>query len=190
MRRVLTAAYELIVRDGYPAASIAAAAEVSPQTIYNAVGNKAAVLKACYDVTLAGDDDPVPMSERPQFRAMTDAETVRDWGIAYAHWSRTIAERVGSLLAAVLVPGAADAGVAEFVATIEAERRTGTTHAMTSFADRFGLPAGLVPERAVDIVWTLNSPEVYARLVHRRGWTPGEYEAWLSRQLEASLSQE
>lgn len=41
-----------------------------------------------------------------------------------------------------------------------------------------GLPAGLTMERAVDQVWTLNSPEVYDRLVRRCGWTADAYEVW------------
>jgi len=38
------------------------------------VGGKPALLRAVYDVSLAGDDEPVPIAERPAFRAML-AET-------------------------------------------------------------------------------------------------------------------
>lgn len=190
--RILAATRELIIARGYAEASITAiadAAGVSPQTIYNAVGNKAAVLKSCYDVTLAGDDEPVPMSSRAEFTAVATAATASDWVRAYARWARVIAERVGELLEAVLAPGVAtDAGVAEFVATIERERRTGSGHAVAAFAGRFGLPAGVSEERAVDMVWTLNSPEVHGRLVHRCGWTQDQYEGWLAGQLAASLT--
>ncbi len=47
--RILAAARRLIVSEGYRSFSIAALAEaagVSPQTVYNAVGGKAEVLKA------------------------------------------------------------------------------------------------------------------------------------------------
>lgn len=190
--RILVAARDLILEKGYAKASIAAiadAAGVSPQTIYNAVGNKAAVLKACYDVTLAGDDEPIPMSARAEFTALGAAATASEWTRAYARWSKVIAERVGALLEAVIAPGTAtDAGVADFVATIERERRIGSAHAVAAFAGRFGLPDGLAQEHAVDIVWTLNSPEVHGRLVHRCGWTPDAYEAWLAGQLAASLT--
>ena len=50
--------------------AIAAAAGVSVQTIYNTFGSKAALLKAVYDTTLAGDDEPIPMGRRPEFLAM------------------------------------------------------------------------------------------------------------------------
>ena len=34
-------------------------------TPYNAVGGKPALLRAVYDVSLAGDDEPVPIAEWP-----------------------------------------------------------------------------------------------------------------------------
>lgn len=190
-RRILDAARALLVTGGYQACSVAAladAAGVSPQTVYNAVGSKAAVLKACYDVTIAGDDEPVAMSDRPQFRAVREATSREDFVRAYAGWLRFLQGRVGDLLGAVLRPGeATDAGVAEFAATIDRERRIGTTHALTAYADRFGLGADLTLERAVDAVWTLNSPEVFDRLVRRCGWSLDQYESWLVAQLTAAL---
>jgi AcrR family transcriptional regulator len=80
-RRVLDAALELFLAEGYLGATIEAVArraEVSTQTVYNAVGGKAALLRAVYDVTLAGDDQPVPIAERPAFQAML-AETDGRW---------------------------------------------------------------------------------------------------------------
>jgi len=38
---------------------------VSAETVQKAFGTKAAFFKETYDVTLAGDDEPVPMLERP-----------------------------------------------------------------------------------------------------------------------------
>lgn len=189
--RILRSARDLIVTRGYAALSVAAladAAEVSPQTIYNAIGGKAQVLKACYDVTLAGDDEPVAMSDRPAARALTECSTVEEFAAAYAHWSRVIYENIGALLGAVIGPGTrADSGAAEFAATIEQERRVGTNHIMTGFSNRFGLAEGETVERLVATVWTLNSPDVFDRLVLRCGWTLDEYEFWLARQLRAAL---
>jgi AcrR family transcriptional regulator len=189
--RILITARDLILGAGYPAFSVVAladAAGVSPQTIYNAVGGKAQVLKACYDVTLAGDDEPVAMSDRPAFRALAACETADAYAAAYAHWIRAIYEQVGALLGAVLGPGhRSDTGAAEFAVAVEQERRVGTTHAMTAFGKRFGLADGEALERTIDVVWTLNSPEVFDRLVHRCGWTLEAYESWLAQQLRAAL---
>lgn len=189
--RILAAAYELLVGGGYAALSIAAlakAADVSPQTIYNSIGGKAEVLKATYDVVLAGDDEPIPMSERPGLRAMTEAPDAVAFIRAYAAWSRLVYDRVGPVVGAVVAPGTGDPGVADFVATIDGERRIGTTHAMTALQSRHGLRRGLTLARAVDMVWTLNSPEVHHRLVRECGWSPAAYEKWLAAQLVAALT--
>ncbi|MEI2775047.1 MAG: TetR family transcriptional regulator [Tetrasphaera sp.] len=72
-RRILASAAELFTREGYAATSVAAvarAAGVSAQTICNAFGSKPALLKAAYDVTLAGDDADVPLAQRPEARAV------------------------------------------------------------------------------------------------------------------------
>ena len=189
-RRILDAARALLVDGGYgqlTIAALASAADVSPQTIYNSIGGKAAVLKACYDVTLSGDDEPVPMSQRPQFTAMSKAATGAEFLAAYASWCHLVSSRVGPIVGPLLRSGASDAGVAEFVTTIEKERRAGTRHAVGALRDRHGLRRGLTLRRAVDITWTLNAPEVYERLVVQSGWSGRSYRTWLAQQLECAL---
>ncbi len=67
-RRIVSAATERFVSDGYTAttvAGIAGAAGVSTPTVYAAFGTKASILKACIDVALAGDDADVAVVDRP-----------------------------------------------------------------------------------------------------------------------------
>jgi len=189
--RIIEATTTLLAGGGYARLSVAAvasAAGVSPQTIYNAIGGKGALLKACYDITIAGDEDDVPMSQRPEFLALGQASSAVEYLAGYAVWVRVLHERVAGIVGPLLALDAArDAGAAEFLTAIERERRVGSTHAMTRLLDRFGLPDGLTVEQAVDTCWALNSPELYARLVLRCGWTPDAYQACLARQLQASL---
>lgn len=187
--RILAAAYELLTQASFASFSIAALAEraeVSPQTIYNSVGGKSAVLKACYDVTLAGDDEPVAMSDRPQFRAMFEAADGAGFLGAYAEWCRVVSERLGPILAPLYAAGD-ERGVGEFFDTIERERRIGTTHAITALRDRHGLRPGLDLAQAIDATWTLNSPEIWDRLTRRCGWTADAYQAWIETQLRAAM---
>ncbi len=189
-RRVLSSAHDLLLSSGYPAMTVTALAKtagVSPQTIYNAVGGKADVLKATYDAVLAGDDEQVPMSERPEFLAMSAAPDAAAHARAYAAWTRAIYERVGPLVWAVLAHAGADPALTTFAETIERERRTGNTHMVTTLRARHGLPAGLTPERAIDAVWVLTAPETADRLLRRGGWSPAAYEAWLGDHLVLAL---
>lgn len=189
--RIVRAATELLLEGGYrtlTVASLARAADVSPQTVYNTVGGKAAVVKAVYDVLLVGDDAPVPMSQRPEFLAMAHAPDRGATLDGYAALTRRIMVGVGPLLAQLIFAGeASDRVIADLVSTIESERRTGNTHMVTALRDRHGLPAGLSLEVAVDMVWTLTSPEVADRLLRRCHWEPERYEEWLARCLRASL---
>ena len=164
-RRIIAAARHELLERGYQATTLtglARRAGVSQQTIYNSVGGKAAVLKAVYDVQLAGDDEPIAMTDRPEFRAVQSQRSVAATLRAYAAMSRMITGRVGSLLGAVFVDGAgSDAELRAFLATIDRERRAGNTGVVTRIRDRFGLPEGLSLERAVDATWTLTAPEMW-----------------------------
>lgn len=185
--RILDAATEILLSGGYAemtVARLAAVAGVSPQTVYNAIGGKAEVVKAVYDTLLAGDEDPTPMSQRPGFLAMRDSAGPAEFFAAYAAWTRGIYARVGPLLGVLLEGGAGgDAALRDFVATIEAERRTGNGHALELLRKTHGIPR--VPGRMAlhDAVWALTSPEVADRLIRRCGWSERRYESWLSRQL-------
>ena len=74
-RRITAAATTLFVRDGFlttTMAAIAAEAGVAVQTLYLSFGNKTAILKSAFDQAIAGDDEPVPVPDRPWFRAVLD----------------------------------------------------------------------------------------------------------------------
>lgn len=190
-RRIVEGARELILDGGYTRMTVVALADragVSPQTLYNSVGGKAQVVKAVYDTMLAGDNDPVPMSERPEFGPVADAEDVEEWAFRYAAWCRRILERVGPLLGALVHDGpGGDDVLTELLATIEGERRRGNRNALAGLVARGVIPGGRRLDRLVDAVWVLTSAESYDRLVRRCGWTPRAYERWLSVQLRAAV---
>jgi AcrR family transcriptional regulator len=180
--RILDAAERELRDVGYHAMTVsglARRADVSPQTIYNAVGSKAAVIKALYDVLLVGDDEPVPMVERPEFIAMLNRpdgiSTIR----AYLSLGTRIYCRVGELLGILLVDGpGADGELRSFVSTIERERRIGNESIVRHIETTFGLPANVTTQRAADVLWAATSFELADRLVRRCGWSPVEFEAW------------
>src|SRR5271163_1591362 len=65
---VLEAATRLFVERGYAATSIDAIAEaagVGRSTVFSAAGGKSWLLKTAYDRAIVGDDEPVPLLQRP-----------------------------------------------------------------------------------------------------------------------------
>ncbi len=190
-RRILETAHRMLLEGGYGAMTIAGLAReagVSVQTVYNAVGGKADVVKAVYDVALAGDDEPLPMMERPAFRALLAERDPRLWFQHYAAFSRSIYEGVGPLLTVLLAQAASgDRELAEFAATIERERAIGTARVAELFVSRFPLRARVGVAETSDILWTLTAPEIADRLIRRRGWTAEAYESWLAATMADTL---
>src|ERR1700694_2292781 len=79
-RAMVLAAKELFERDGFPPTTLAAGAEwggVSGESVYKAFGTKAAVAKAVFDFVIAGDDEPVPIAQRPEIQVVIDEPEVR-----------------------------------------------------------------------------------------------------------------
>lgn len=190
-RRILDAAYGCFVAAGYPGttmAAIARAAGVSPQTVYNAFESKAALLKAVYDITLVGDDEPMPFAQRPEVVEVYQRTDPRGFLEGYAGLGQLLFGRLGALVRAIVEGAAAgDADLREHLRTIDAERLVGSTMVATTLADRGWLRPGVTVEQACDQIWTLNSLQVRDLLVDRRGWTPEAYSAWLAAVWADSL---
>ena len=187
--RVAAAARDLLLAHGYAGTTIravAAAAGVSQETVYKMFGGKAGLLKAVYDVTLAGDDDLVPMRDRPQFQALRSASNPAAAAAAYAAIAGTIGDRVGPLLRIALGAAGSDPDLAAFAEQIDAERLAGARMAVGAWQSQNWLRSNLTAEQAADITWTLISPSVHA-LLARRGWETPAYETWLAGTLRATV---
>lgn len=60
--------------------------------------------------------------------------------------------------------------------------------AIVEALDRNGaLRPGLGVDRAADVLWTVNHPEVWHLLVGECGWTADEFEAWFAEAVGALL---
>ena len=159
---------------------------MSLQTVYNTVGGKSALLSAAYDMALAGDDEPVPIAERPAYRAMLAAGDARTCLGGYAALSRDLAERAAPLVAIVLAE-AGNPDVRALADVAEQQRARGTAGVARHVADRFGLRPDLTAaEEAADILWALTAPETAVRLLGR-GWTWDRHQAWLADTLVRTL---
>ena len=131
---------------------------VSPKTVYNSIGGKAQVVRRwVYDVMLAGDDDPTPMSQRPAFLALSTNGDPETFFRAYAHLSRLIFERVGPLLG--VTPAGRLRGDANLAPSSPRSKASGAPerHALTPPPATPASPTS-GGARLHDIVWTLTAP--------------------------------
>lgn len=182
---VLDAAARCFVEAGWAATTmkdVARAAGVSVETVY-AQGSKSALLLAVVDRTLTGDDEPVPVRDRPESRALLaepdPRARFRHLGTVVATWL----ERALPVLVAFRGAAATDPAVAVAYADYE-QRRLADVRGLLE-----GLPLrpGLTTDAAADVVWTLLGTDVPALLVDGRGWTVQEYADWLVDGLERLL---
>jgi hypothetical protein len=54
-------------------------------------------------------------------------------------------------------------------------------------AGRDALAPGITVEQARDVLWTLNSIELFEMLVEQRGWSPSAYGEWVATMMAAAL---
>ncbi len=184
---VLTAGRELLLRDGYRATTIRAVAEragVSQDTIYKTFGSKQQLMKAIYDVTVAGDDEPVPIGQRPPIRRVLQASDPHKKVRLYAQFVADFMQRLGGLLAVLTE---ADPQIAEIRAATEAERLAGVRAFVGHLAREGHLRTALTQDHAADACWSLTSPQLFAQLTQARGWTAATYRQWLADMITATL---
>lgn len=187
-RAVVAAAQELLEERGYAATTIAEVARragVSAESVYKGFGTKAALTKAVFDVVVAGDHDDVPVAERPAALAVRAEPDVREKLRIYAADAAERNARSARVQLVVRDGAAADAALDAVWAQVQAERLAGMTMVARHLVESGGL--AVTVEEARDVLWTCVSVEVWDLLVHRRGWSPEAYAAWLARTLAASL---
>lgn len=189
-RAVVSAARDLFVEVGWSRTTIdaiAARAGVSRRTVFTSVGGKAALLKVALDWALVGDDEPVPLSERP---VIAEMERLADPRTLLARWAQFVAEleeRAAPLAAVLVVAADVDAEVAAVHAESERNRRRGAEFIVSRLAAIGGLRPGLTTDRAVAAALVLMDPAVHRTLVCEHGWTRPEYANWIERMAMAEL---
>lgn len=184
---VLAAFREMLFADGYRASTIRAVAEragVSPETIYKTFGGKPGLIKALWDVTLAGDDEPVAMAERAQLREVWATGEPAAKMLLYARFVRGVHERLAALAALLAQAGPEAAAVLE---AGERERRIGVGAFVDHLADTGTLRAGADRVHAADACWALTSAALYVQLTTAAAWDAVTYESWLADMLSATL---
>lgn len=189
-RAIVDAAVRLFVERGYGAttlAEVADAAGVAVQTVYFHFGNKQAVLKEAVDVAAAGDDEPVAVLDRPwmeEIRAEPDPHRVIEL------WVRNGSDlfvRIAPIMGVVRDAASSDPEMAEQWRTNEEQRLTAFGVLADILADRGALAPGLSVADATDVLFALNSFEVFLLLTVTRGWSVSRWEQWLVTTMEATL---
>jgi AcrR family transcriptional regulator len=189
-RRITDQALELFLRQGYASTTldqIAARAGVAVQTVYFHFGNKATVLKQIVDTLATGDDQPVPMLDRPWVQQMREEPDGRRALAVFMASSIAILMRLAPILQIVRDAAGADPEMAVFWQVIQQQRLADFVAFAQLLADKQALRPDVTVQHATDILYCLVSPEVYLSFTAQRGWAPDQWAQWTSRTLTATI---
>jgi AcrR family transcriptional regulator len=185
---VLSAARQRFLDQGYAAttiAEIARDAAVSAETVYKAFATKAGVLKALFDVSVAGDDEPVPMVQRDVIQKVAgQTEATRKLEMYAEHMAAAMPRSAPvQLLARDGAASSPDAG------EVWKQIRQETLAGMTMFASDLARTGQLrvSAREARDVLWTYHAPELYELLVLERGWSASRYGKFIAQALICAL---
>jgi AcrR family transcriptional regulator len=188
--RVVLAARELFERDGFRAttvAGVAAHAGVSPEGIYKTFGSKAALAKAAFDLVVAGDDEPVPVAERPSMQAMRAEPDVRR---KISMFVDGLARRqASSAQVQILIRDGrhVDDSLTPVWEALTDEALTGMTMLARHLLETGQLRDGIDLDEVRDVLWNYLAIDSYERLVLTQGWTHERYTRWLTDALTNAL---
>ena len=187
---VLDAARTLFFERGYGATTIeaiSARSDVPPATVYRLFSSKRGILKALLDVSIAGDDEAVPLAERPPVRSVSAAPEPTNKVAGFVAIAAQVNSRTAAIYRILVSAAASDPGAAALLDELTRQRQEGQGALARSLARAGALRPKLRERDAGDIIHALMSPEVYRLLVVDRGWSPGRYEKWLTETLVDQL---
>jgi len=161
-------------------AAVAAAAGVSVPAIEQAFGTKANLLKAAIDVAIAGDDEPVPVLQRPAAMTAALAPSAEAFLAAVSAGVADAAERAAGLVHVALKAAAGDPRLRPLAGQLRDNRAATAGWIVDGLAARAPLRPGIDRSCAVDVAWLLMDPAVFTRLRIDRGWSRHRFQQWFA----------
>lgn len=181
--RIVAAATELFLADGYTATTLEAVARrarVGARTVYLRFGTKAALFKRVVDVAIVGDTLPVDVLGRDWMQAALTAPTAAERIAASAAVGRQIMERTGALFAVAQQAAAVEPLIAQAWQQGRQQSRYANAVFWTRMADDGLLDPGVDLDWLIDTSSILAAAETYLLVTRMLGWDLDTYQEWLA----------
>ena len=189
-RAAVVDAAGLFLERGYGATTIeaiSALSDVPPATVYRLFSSKRGILKALLDVSIVGDDEAVPLADRPPVRSLLADPDPKNQLAGFVGITAQVNSRTAPIYRILVSAAASDPDAAALLDELTRQRQEGQGRIARSLARAGALRPKLRERDAADIIHALMSPEVYGLLVVDRGWPPERYETWLTETLVDQL---
>lgn len=184
--RILDAARRLFIARGYAGTTmeaLASEAEVAVETVYAAFGSKRTVLARLVDLSVGGDDEPLPILNRPGPKSVRAESDQRRQLRGFAHGMSEIMARVGPLFGVMRAAAPTEPEIAELLRNVLSARHANLAVVVRWLESNGPLRPGLSSGEAADTLWAISSAETHQLLTGDRGWTAEQYERWLGDTL-------
>jgi AcrR family transcriptional regulator len=189
-RQILVAARDLFIARGFAGTSIKAIAQradVAAETIYANFGSKRNILARVVDVSVTGDDEPIPLLERPQVKAVEEELDPTQQIQIFASQMADIMSRVGPLFQVMRAASKTKPEIAILLEELLNGRLQGMEYFVHALVKHTPLPAELDEQTATETIWALTSAEIYNLMTVDRGWPKEKYAQWLADMLTRLL---
>ena len=187
---IVEAAGRLFAADGYVRTTIdgiATESGVAVQTVYNSVGNKAALLSAVLDSAAAGPGAQAGVLDfmRERTRQAADLDALINM---LADWFAEVHPRTAGINAVIARAAAVDEAAAQLEKDRAQQRLRRYEEAAAAARARGGLSSGMSDAEGAAAIWSLGHPQTYRALVQDAGWSTKAYREWIAKALAAALA--
>lgn len=187
-RRILRAAHDLFVGQGYgrtTIAEVAGAAGVAVETVYAAYRNKPTLLRQVWYATFRGDDEDIRLLDRPEIRAVLAEPDLATRLRAHAAAMTPVFRRITPLFRALQGAATSEPAAAAMLAEFD-ERRLDAAGRYAKAAAATGQLAVSEQECREVLAATLDGA-LWHRLVEEGGWSEDRFAQLLGTIWVATL---
>jgi TetR/AcrR family transcriptional regulator, regulator of autoinduction and epiphytic fitness len=184
--QIVRAAHTQFIERGYLGATIEAIASqagVSQETIYAIFKNKRNILSFLLDLSVGGDDQPIPILDRPEPQAIMHDTDQRRQITMFARDITGILARVTPIFEIMREAAKSEPEIAGLLKHMLDERLQNMIRFASSVIINGKLRDEMNEMDAGEIAWTITSPEIFHLLTVDRGWAKEKYIQWLTDTL-------
>lgn len=171
-RRIIGAAHDLFVSEGYgrtTIAEVARAAGVAVETVYAAYGNKPTLLRQAWYATSRGDEEDIRLLDRPEIRAVLAEPDLATRFQALATVLTPVFRRITPLLRALQGAATSEPAAAAMLAEFDERRLDAAGHYARAAAATGQLAVSA--EECRDLLAATMDGALWHRLAGERGWS-------------------
>ena len=188
-RRILRAAHDLFISQGYgrtTIAEVASAAGVAVETVYAAFRNKPTLLRQVWYATFRGDEHDIRLLDRPEIRAVLAEPDLATRLRAHAVALTPVFRRITPLLRALQGATTSEPAAAAMLAEFDQRRLDAAEHYARAAAATGQL--GVSEQECSDLLAATMDGALWYRLVAERGWSEERFAHLLGTMWVAALA--